>query len=177
MKNQNEVALLAGGCFWCLEAAYKMFRGVLIVESGYSGGNVENPSYEAVCSGETGHAETVKITFDPEIIYYKDILDVFWTIHNPTTLNQQGNDIGTQYRSVIFYTNEEQHKIAQDSIKKAAKLWEEPIVTELIPAETFYKAEDYHQNYFSNNPSRAYCQMIINPKLKKVREKYISLLK
>jgi peptide-methionine (S)-S-oxide reductase len=177
LKQESEVAILAGGCFWCLEAAYKMFRGVLSVESGYSGGSVKNPSYEAVCGGDTGHAEAVKVTFDPSIISYSDILDVFWTIHNPTTLNQQGNDIGTQYRSVIFYTTEEQKKTAEDSMKKAQKLWPDPIVTEIIPEETFYKAEDYHQNYFANNPSRAYCQIIINPKLKKLREKYITLLK
>ena len=154
-----------------------MFRGVISVESGYSGGKIENPSYEDVCSGETGHAEVVRVTFDPSIITYKDILDVFWTVHNPTTLNRQGNDIGTQYRSVIFYTSEQQKKIADNSIQKAQKLWQDPIVTELIPEETFYKAEDYHQNYFANNPSRAYCQIIINQKLTKLRAKYVSFLK
>ncbi len=154
-----------------------MFRGVISVESGYSGGKIENPSYEDVCSGETGHAEVVRVTFDPSIITYKDILDVFWTVHNPTTLNRQGNDIGTQYRSVIFYTSEQQKKIADNSIQKAQKLWQDPIVTELIPEETFYKAEDYHQNYFAKNPSRAYCQIIINQKLTKLREKYVSFLK
>ena len=154
-----------------------MFRGVISVELGYSGGKIENPSYEDVCSGETGHAEVVRVTFDPSIITYKDILDVFWTVHNPTTLNRQGNDIGTEYRSVIFYTSEQQKKIADNSIQKAQKLWQDPIVTELIPEETFYKAEDYHQNYFANNPSRAYCQIIINPKLTKLREKYVSFLK
>lgn len=177
MNNQNSVSILGGGCFWCLEAAYKMFRGVISVELGYSGGKIENPSYEDVCSGETGHAEVVRVTFDPSIITYKDILDVFWTVHNPTTLNRQGNDIGTEYRSVIFYTSEQQKKIADNSIQKAQKLWQDPIVTELIPEETFYKAEDYHQNYFANNPSRAYCQIIINPKLTKLREKYVSFLK
>jgi len=177
LKNNNQVAILAGGCFWCLEAAYKMFRGVISVESGYSGGKVKHPTYEAVCGGETGHAEAVKIEFDPREISYQDILDIFWTIHNPTTLNQQGNDIGTQYRSIIFYHNDEQKEIAENSIKRAGKLWDDPVVTELIPEETFYIAEESHQNYFANNPSRAYCQMIINPKLSKLREKYISFLK
>ncbi len=176
-QSHLEIATLGGGCFWCLEAAYHEIKGVTKVVSGYAGGHLDNPSYEQVCSGTTGHAEAVQVTFDPAIIPYSDILDVFWTIHNPTTLNRQGNDQGTQYRSAIFYANPEQQRQAEQSISAVAKLWDDPIVTELIPLTKFYPAESYHQNYFKNNPSQGYCQFIINPKLQKLRAKFAARLK
>ena len=173
---QTETATLAGGCFWCLEAAYLQLRGVQTVVSGYAGGLRPNPSYEQVVSGATGHAETVQITYDPTVISYANLLDVFWIIHNPTTLNQQGYDRGTQYRSVIFYASAEQSVVAKASIAAVAKLWPNPIVTEVIPLEQFYPAEAIHQRYFDRNPEQAYCQVIINPKLVKLREHFASLL-
>ena len=173
---QTETATLAGGCFWCLEAAYLQLRGVKAVISGYAGGVRPDPSYEQVVSGATGHAETVQITYDPTVISYTDLLEVFWIIHNPTTLNQQGYDRGTQYRSIIFYASGAQLAEAKASIAVVAKLWPDPIVTEVIPLEVFYPAEAYHQRYFENNPEQAYCQAIINPKLAKLREHFASLL-
>jgi peptide-methionine (S)-S-oxide reductase len=175
--HKTETATLAGGCFWCLDAAYQQLKGVERVVSGYAGGDKPDPTYEQVTSGKTSHAETVQITYDPKIISYEDLLEVFWIIHNPTTLNRQGNDYGSQYRSVIFYVSEEQHKIAQDSIKKVAPLWPDPIVTEVVPLETFYPAEAYHQNYFAKNPGNAYCQVVINPKLTKLRKRFAQRLK
>jgi len=173
MENKKiEVAVFGGGCFWCLQALFPRIKGVEKVVSGYAGGEKENPTYEEVSSGETGHAEVNEIGFNPEIISYKDLLYVFFYAHNPTTLNCQGNDVGTQYRSVIFYTNEEQHKIAEDFIKDLTekKAYDKPIVTQLVPLEKFYPAEEYHQQYFEKNPKNAYCQMVVAPKLKKFSE-------
>lgn len=174
----NEVATLAGGCFWCLEAVYKMLKGVERVESGYAGGSATNPSYAEVCSGETGHAEVVQITFDPAVITYKELLEVFFTIHDPTTRNRQGADVGTQYRSAIFHHAPEQKLIAEQTIGEldTAYLWLNQIVTEVVPFTIFYKAEDYHQGYYQNNPSQGYCQVVIAPKVAKFRQKYLSKL-
>jgi peptide-methionine (S)-S-oxide reductase len=169
-------AILGGGCFWCLEAAYQMIRGVKQVRPGYAGGTTKDPSYEAVCGGKTGHAEVVMIEFDEDQIRYEDILDVFWAIHDPTTLNQQGADVGTQYRSIIFYTDDRQKATAEASRDAAQKLWDKPIVTEIQPLEAFYPAEDYHRNYFAQHPEQAYCQIVINPKLAKLRQKFQHLL-
>ena len=175
-KNR-EVATLAGGCFWCLEAVYDELKGVEDVVSGYTGGHVPNPTYRAVCTGDTGHAEAVQITFDPSVISYGDLLDVFFTIHDPTTLNRQGNDIGTQYRSAIFYHSPEQKAIAEQKIAEAANSWEKPIVTELKPIDTFYPAEDYHQEYFANNPYQPYCLAVVAPKVAKARKTFYQKLK
>ena len=174
-----ETATLGGGCFWCLEAIYDQLRGVKDVVSGYSGGHVENPSYEAVCSGQTGHAEVVQVTFDPEVISFKELLDVFFTIHDPTTLNRQGADVGTQYRSVIFYHSSEQREIVEGIIHDLNRegIWNRPIVTELSPFEIFYSAEDYHQEYFKRNPYQGYCQVVIEPKVVKFRKQYMEKLK
>jgi len=172
-----EVATLGGGCFWCLEAVYQEMKGVLKVESGYAGGHVPNPSYREVCTGTTGHAEVVQITYDPAVVSYADILEVFFTIHDPTTLNRQGNDVGTQYRSVIFYHNDEQKKTAQAAKSAAVQLWPKPIVTEIAPLDRFYKAEDYHQNYYRSNPSQPYCVYVVGPKVEKFREKFRDRLK
>ncbi|MGA2783127.1 MAG: peptide-methionine (S)-S-oxide reductase MsrA [Candidatus Bathyarchaeia archaeon] len=170
---------LGGGCFWCTEAAFLEFKGVEKVESGYSGGNVPNPSYGQVCSGVTGHAEAIQIVFDPKIISFKEILQIFFTIHDPTTMNRQGADVGTQYRSVIFYHDAEQKQVAEQVIKEveASHVWNAPIVTQVVPFETFYKAEDYHQNYFRQNSDQPYCQMIIAPKVAKLRKYYRERLK
>jgi peptide-methionine (S)-S-oxide reductase len=169
-------ATLGGGCFWCLDAGYRQVRGVSAVVSGYAGGQLPNPTYEAVSSGATGHAEVVQITFDPAVVSYADLLDVFWTIHNPTTLNRQGHDVGSQYRSIILYNSDAQQATAEASLAAAQKLWDEPIVTEIKPLDVFYPAEDYHQDYFNKNPAAAYCQAIINPKLKHLRETRSKLL-
>jgi peptide-methionine (S)-S-oxide reductase len=175
----TEVATLAGGCFWCLEAVYDLLKGVKSVESGYMGGKVVNPTYQQVCTGMTGHAEVVQVTFDPAEVSFKDILDVFFTIHDPTTLNRQGNDVGTQYRSAIFFHSPEQKAAAEQKIAElnATHLWNNPIVTEVTPAETFYVAEDYHQEYFANNPNQGYCQFIVAPKVAKFRKHYLEKLK
>ncbi|MCB0533786.1 MAG: peptide-methionine (S)-S-oxide reductase MsrA, partial [Saprospiraceae bacterium] len=151
-SSQTQVATLGGGCFWCIEAVYLELNGVLKVESGYSGGHVANPTYKAVSSGTTGHAEVAQITFDPSVVTFEEILEVFFTVHDPTTLNRQGNDVGTQYRSAIFYHSPEQKKIAEAAKIAAAELWDEPVVTEIEPFDKFYKAEDYHQNYYKENP-------------------------
>jgi len=179
MGKQVELATLAGGCFWCLEAVYDELKGVESVESGYSGGHVQSPSYAQVCEGDTGHAEVVQVTFDPQVLSYEDLLTVFFTIHDPTTLNRQGNDAGTQYRSAIFYHNEEQNKIAKAVILEiaAAKIWDGPIVTEVTPFEQFYIAEDYHQEYFKKNPFQGYCRVVIAPKVTKFRHKFADRLK
>jgi peptide-methionine (S)-S-oxide reductase len=175
----QEFATLGGGCFWCLEAVYLDVKGVHKVESGYAGGHVDNPSYKAVCTGTTGHAEVVQITYDPDVVSFKDLLDIFFTIHDPTTLNRQGNDVGTQYRSVIFYHTPEQKQIAEQTIADltAARLWSDPIVTEVTPLDTFYVAEGYHQNYFANNPNQGYCRVIIAPKVAKFRKQHLERLK
>ncbi len=174
-----EIAHLAGGCFWCLEAVYDELKGVIDVVSGYSGGQTTDPSYEAVCTGETGHAETVQVTFDPQVISYRQLLEVFFTIHDPTSLNRQGADVGTQYRSAIFYHNAEQKAVAEQLIQEmeAEKVWDKPIVTELIPFSVFYPAEAYHQEYFKNNPYQGYCMVVIAPKVAKFRKHYLELLK
>jgi peptide-methionine (S)-S-oxide reductase len=176
-STHTETAVLGGGCFWCVEAAYQQIEGVEKVVSGYSGGSLENPTYEAVCSGTTGHAEVVRLTFNPDVISFSDILEIFWAIHDLTTLNCQGSDVGPQYRSIILYQTEEQKRVAENSITEVAKLWPNPIVTEVVPLEHFYEAEPYHQNYFRNHPNQAYCQIIINPKLKKLRDKFHARLK
>ena len=165
----TEIAVLGGGCFWCLEAVYQQVKGVQSVESGYTGGSVVNPSYEQVCGGQTGHAEVVKLAFDPQQISFREILEIFFTIHDPTTLNRQGNDVGTQYRSVIYYQDETQHETAKHIIAEMALVWDAPIVTELSPPQTYYRAEDYHQNYYKNNKTAPYCMFVIKPKLDKLR--------
>jgi len=174
-----ETATLAGGCFWCLEAVYNELRGVERVISGYAGGHVPNPTYEQVCSGSTGHAEVVQVTFDPEVISYREILEVFFTIHDPTTLNRQGADVGTQYRSAIFYHSPEQEQVAREVIAatNASGIWRAPLVTQLEGLDRFYPAEGYHQNYYERNPYQPYCQVIIAPKVAKVRERYLARLK
>jgi peptide-methionine (S)-S-oxide reductase len=166
MGNNVEVATLAGGCFWCLEAVFDELKGVESVESGYSGGHVPNPSYAQVCDDNTGHAEVVRVTFDPQVISYHDLLKVFFSIHDPTTLNRQGNDVGTQYRSAIYYHTPQQKVVAEEVIKEftQARLWDGPIVTEVTPFDKFYMAEDYHQEYFKKNPFQGYCRAIIAPK-------------
>lgn len=176
---KREVATLAGGCFWCLEAVYDQLKGVDAVESGYMGGQTANPTYEAVCSGRTGHAEVVQVTFDPQIISYREIVEVFFAIHDPTTLNRQGNDVGTQYRSAIFFHSPEQKTVAENVIATWTKeqVFDSPIVTEVVPAKTFYVAEDYHQEYFVRNPSQPYCAYLINPKLVKFRKQFAEKLK
>jgi peptide-methionine (S)-S-oxide reductase len=167
-----ETATFGSGCFWCTEAVFQRLKGVESVVSGYAGGSVENPTYEEVCSGNTGHAEAIQIKYDPSQIKYDEILEVFWKTHDPTTLNQQGNDYGTQYRSAVFYHNDEQRKLAEEYKKKldAAKIWDRPIVTEITPFTNFYPAEKYHQNFYNNNPNQPYCSYIIRPKLKKLEE-------
>jgi peptide-methionine (S)-S-oxide reductase len=176
---QKEIATLAGGCFWCLEAVYDQLRGVEDVVSGYSGGRRPNPTYEQVCSGATGHAEVVQIAFDPEVISYRDMLGVFFAIHDPTTLNRQGADVGTQYRSAIFYHSEEQKAAAQEMIAEINTLaiWPKPVVTEVAPFEAFYPAEEYHQEYFARNPLQGYCQAVVAPKVAKFRKQFLDRLK
>jgi peptide-methionine (S)-S-oxide reductase len=169
--NQTETATLGGGCFWCTEAIYQMLPGVKSVTSGYAGGTTENPTYKQVCSGETGHAEVIQIEFDPKVISYEKILNAFWDAHDPTTLNRQGYDSGTQYRSIILYNSEAQHAAAVKSKTEAQKRFKDPIVTEIVPLKKFYKAEGYHQNYFQNNPNQPYCQAVIRPKVEKFEHK------
>ncbi len=176
---RREVATLAGGCFWCLEAVFDNLEGVTNVVSGYTGGRVRNPSYKEVCTGTTGHAEAVQITFDPDQISYRDLLDVFFNIHDPTTLNRQGNDIGPQYRSAIFYHSPEQKEAAEQVIHELdeKKEWKNRIVTEIVPYKEFYPAENYHQEYYANNPYQPYCMLVISPKVAKFRKKYSERLK
>jgi peptide-methionine (S)-S-oxide reductase len=175
----TQVATFAGGCFWCLEAVFDEVKGVQSVESGYAGGHVENPSYKSVCTGMTGHAEVVRVTFDDDVVSYRDLLNIFFGIHDPTTLNRQGADVGTQYRSAIFYHDEEQKKIAEEVIKdlEAQKIWDRPIVTTLEKMDKFYVAEDYHQEYFANNPYQPYCMAVVAPKVSKFRKHYMDMLK
>ncbi len=175
----NEIATLAGGCFWCLEAVYDRMKGVESVESGYIGGHVPNPSYQAVCTGRTGHAEAVQIAFDPKVVSYRDLLEVFFVIHDPTTLNRQGHDVGTQYRSAIFYHSPDQKAVAEDVIAALTKerVFDDPIVTEVVPAGPFYVAEDYHQEYFAKNPEQGYCVAVVSPKVAKIRQKFAEKMK
>lgn len=173
----TQTIVLGGGCFWCLEAVYQMIEGVTHVTSGYADGATKNPGYQEVGMGSTGHAEVVKVEFDPAVIALSDILEIFWTIHDPTTQDRQGNDAGSQYRSIILYDGESQRQIAEDSKSAVVPLWNKPIVTQILPLTKFYEAEDYHQNYYRNNPDQGYCQVIINPKLAKLREKFASRLK
>lgn len=175
----EEVATLAGGCFWCLEAVFDGMKGVASVESGYMGGRVANPTYEQVCGGNTGHAEVVRVTFDPAIVSFKELLEVFFVIHDPTTLNYQGNDAGTQYRSAIFYHTPQQKADAEEVIARldAAKLWSGPIVTDVTPATIFYMAEGYHQEYFARNPYQPYCQAVVAPKVAKFRKLFLDKLR
>jgi peptide-methionine (S)-S-oxide reductase len=174
-----ETATLAGGCFWCVEAVFDELRGVESVESGYTGGEVERPTYQEVCTGATGHAEAVRISFDPSVVSYRELLEVFFTVHDPTTLNRQGADVGTQYRSAIFYHTPEQRETAERTIAdlNAEKIWDAPIVTEVSPAADFYTAEDYHQEYFQNNASQPYCRAVVAPKVAKFRQKFLAKLK
>jgi len=174
-----QVAVLGGGCFWCTEAAFTQLRGVEKVESGYSGGTLAYPTYEQVSTGKTGHAEVVRVTFDPEVISFKEVLEIFFSMHDPTTLNRQGPDVGTQYRSVIFYLDDEQKKTAEQVIKELSdeKVWDEPIVTRLEPLKDFYPAEDYHKDYFKKHPEQSYCTLVIAPKMAKLRKLYFSKLK
>ena len=178
-ETKLETATLGGGCFWCLEAVYNELRGVERVISGYAGGHVPNPTYEQVCSGRTGHAEVVQVTFDPEVISYREILEVFFTIHDPTTPNRQGADVGTQYRSVIFHQSPEQEQVAREVMAQtnASGIWRTPLVTQLAPLDRFYPAEGYHQNYFERNAAQPYCQIVIAPKVAKVRQRYLARLK
>jgi len=176
---RREVATLGGGCFWCMEAVFNKLKGVEKVESGYSGGTMANPTYEQVSTGTTGHAEVVHITFDPDVISFKQILEIFFTMHDPTTLNRQGPDTGTQYRSVIFCHDDEQKSIAEQVIKEITeeKLWDAPIVTKVEPFKAFYEAEDYHKDYFKHHPEQAYCRIVIAPKITKLQKIYYSMLK
>jgi peptide-methionine (S)-S-oxide reductase len=162
-------AILGGGCFWCTEAVYKEVKGVTAVESGYTGGKLANPTYEQICTGTTGHAEVIKLSFDPEVISYRELLEIFFTIHDPTTPNRQGNDVGTQYRSVIYYDSPEQLEMAKHVMSEMALVWDAPIVTELSPVEAYFAAEDYHQNYFENHPLQGYCAFVVAPKVEKFR--------
>lgn len=178
MANQ-EIAFFGGGCFWCLEAVFDRLQGVKSVESGYMGGHVENPTYRQVCGGDTGHVEVVRIAFDPQEISYSELLDVLFAIHDPTTLNRQGNDVGTQYRSVIFYASEEQRRQAEQAIHElnAAHTYPDPVVTAVEPAGKFFVAEDYHQEYYANNSSQPYCRFVVSPKIKKLQQRFSERLK
>jgi peptide-methionine (S)-S-oxide reductase len=179
MSDNLETATLAGGCFWCLEAVFDQLKGVQDVVSGYTGGERPNPTYEQVCSGATGHAEVVQVRFDPSALSFRELLEVFFTIHDPTTLNRQGADVGTQYRSAVFYHSPEQKAAAEEVIRdlNAQKLWNRPIVTEITPISEFYPAETYHQEYFERNPGQGYCQVVVAPKVAKFRSKFLEKLK
>ncbi|HEX8291046.1 MAG TPA: peptide-methionine (S)-S-oxide reductase MsrA [Pyrinomonadaceae bacterium] len=178
-ERAGELATLAGGCFWCLEAVYKELRGVERVVSGYAGGHVEDPTYRAVCDGTTGHAEVVQVTFDPSAVSYRELLEVFFTIHDPTTLNRQGGDVGTQYRSAVFYHTPAQRETAEQVVAElaAADVWDSPIVTEVVPLERFYPGEDYHQDYFERNPFQPYCRAVVAPKVSKFRKHFLEKLR
>jgi peptide-methionine (S)-S-oxide reductase len=179
MSNNYEKATLGGGCFWCVEAIYQDVQGIVKVESGYAGGHVPNPTYRAVCNGTTGHAEVIQLTYDPNQISFEDILYIFWRTHDPTTLNRQGADVGTQYRSIILYHNEEQKAIAERSLAEthASNLYPSPIVTEIAPLDVFYMGEDYHQDYYKSNPNQPYCMAVIDPKVRKFRKSFQDKLK
>jgi len=176
-SGQMETTTLGGGCFWCVEAIFQDLKGVQKVESGYTGGHVANPTYREICTGTTGHAEVIQVTFDPAVISFKEILEIFFTFHDPTTLNRQGADAGTQYRSAIFYHSPTQKTVAEEVKKSMQEIWDDPIVTEITPLNKYYKAEDYHQNYFKENPNQAYCSIVIAPKVKKLRQQYQEKLK
>ncbi len=178
-QSENEVAVFGAGCFWCVEAIYQRVNGVVSVESGYAGGHLENPTYREVTTGRTGHAEVAKVIYDPSVISYKELLEVFWHTHDPTTLNRQGADVGPQYRSAIFYLNEAQKEIAEESLKETDRsgLWGAPIVTEITPLTNYSTAEDYHQNYFNNNPNAGYCSIVIAPKVAKFKKDFPHLLR
>ena len=177
-NEKHETATFGAGCFWCVEAVYQNLKGVQKVVSGYAGGKTPNPTYKQICTGQTGHAEVAQITYDPNQISYQDLLDVFWNTHDPTTLNRQGADTGTQYRSVIFYNDDHQKEIAEQTMAEtdASGLWSNPIVTEISPIPTFYPAEDYHQNYYQSNPSQPYCTVIISPKIQKLKKEFKHIL-
>lgn len=179
MPDKYEIATLGAGCFWCVEAVFQDLSGVQRVVSGYAGGSVESPTYQQVCGGTTGHAEAVQITFDPAVLSYADLLEVFWRVHDPTTLNRQGADVGTQYRSIIFYHDDAQRVVAEQSKRAtaAAGLWPAPIVTEIVPFTNFYQAEAYHQNYYRSNPHQPYCRAVIDPKVRKFRKDFQARLK
>ena len=179
MNTNLQTATLAGGCFWCLEAVFDQVKGVESVESGYAGGDVKNPSYREVCNGDTGHAEVVQVHYNPNLVSYQDLLNIFFGIHDPTTMNRQGADVGTQYRSAIFHHNDEQKNIAEKLIKdlEMQKIFDNPIVTEVVPLDKFYMAEDYHQEYFARNPYQPYCMAVVSPKVSKFRKHYQELLK
>ena len=179
MNTNLQTATLAGGCFWCLEAVYDEIKGVHSVESGYAGGHMDNPTYRAVCNGDTGHAEVIQVHFDPNVVSYRDLLNVFFAIHDPTTLNRQGADVGTQYRSAIFYHDDEQKRIAEELIKElnTQEIWDRPIVTQVEKLDKFYMAEDYHQEYFAKNPYQPYCMAVVAPKVSKFRKHFLELLK
>ena len=173
----KEIATLGGGCFWCVEAVYNQLKGVSSAISGYAGGHVANPTYREVCNKTTGHAEVVQVEFDNDVVSFGQILDIFFTVHDPTTLNRQGNDVGPQYRSIILYHNDEQKRIAEEKIKEFNEVWSDPIVTEVKPCEKFYVAEDEHQEFFTNNPTWPYCQIVVAPKVAKFRKKFFDQLK
>jgi peptide-methionine (S)-S-oxide reductase len=177
MTTNLEQATLAGGCFWCLEAVYEQVDGVAAVESGYSNGQLADPSYEQVCSGDTGHAEVVRVSFDPGRISYREILEIFFSIHDPTTLNRQGNDVGTQYRSGIYFHSPEQERIAREVIAEANEVHGGRVVTELVPVRNYWRAEDYHQHYYANHPGQGYCAFVVGPKVEKFRKTFASRLK
>ncbi len=174
-----EIATLAGGCFWCIEAVFDDLRGVEDVASGYAGGKKDNPTYQEVCTGETGHAEVVQVKFDPSQLSYADLLHVFFAVHDPTTVNRQGNDVGSQYRSAIFFHSDEQKRVAEETIEKldSEKIWDSPIVTEIVPFTNFFAAENYHQEYFANNPNQPYCAAVVAPKVAKFRKMFVDRLK
>lgn len=174
---KKELATLGGGCFWCLEAVFTRFKGIIKVVSGYAGGRIPNPNYERVCTGSSGYAEVVQISFDADVMSYEQLLGIFFTIHDPTTLNRQGHDIGTQYRSVIFYHDESQRDLAQKVVKEVSKHYPNPIVTEISPLPTFYMAESYHQNYFALNPQQSYCRLVVFPKVEHAKALYSAFLK
>jgi len=178
-KQQREVATLGGGCFWCLEAVFDDLVGMESVESGYAGGQGPNPTYQQVCTGSTGHAEVVQVAFDPSVLSFRELLEVFFTIHDPTTLNRQGPDVGSQYRSALFYHSQEQKETAEETIAElnAEGIWDSPIVTEVVPLEAFYVAEDYHQEYYAQNPSQPYCRAVVAPKVAKFRQKFLGKMK
>ena len=180
MDDKNlETATLAAGCFWCVEAVFDDLRGVEDVVSGYSGGHADNPNYQQVCSGTTGHAEVIQVRFDPSEVSFREILQVFFTVHDPTTMNRQGNDVGTQYRSAIFYHSDEQKRVAEEVIREIADagIYDDPIVTEIVPFDKFWPAENYHQEYFSNNPNQPYCTAVVAPKVAKFRKNFVDRLK
>lgn len=177
MSSQTQFAYFGGGCFWCTEAVYEQIRGVVSVMPGYAGGQTLKPTYEQICTGETGHAEVIRIEFDPTVISFEDLLSVFFAAHDPTTLNRQGNDVGTQYRSIILYASPEQKMEAEAFIKKIDDDEKRKVVTEVVPLDIFYEAEAYHHHYFESHPEQAYCQFVINPKLEKVKAKFQQLLK